>query len=108
MLVLGLLAGLSDRYIIQSNRESGHGRYDIMLIPRTPQDPGVIIEFKKAKDSDNKILTASAQGALKQIRNKSYITQIKGSGYQGSIFCYGIAVYKKHVVVAIETINKIN
>jgi len=108
MLVLGLLAGISDRYIIRSNRESGHGRYDIMLMPRTPENPGVIIEFKKAKDKDEAILEASAQEALKQIRNKSYAAEIKSSGYRGPIFCYGIAVHKKHVIIALEILDKIN
>ncbi len=108
MFVLGLLAGLSDRYKIQSNRESGHGRYDIMLMPRTPQDPGILIEFKKAKDDNETVLAESAQEALEQIKNRSYVAEIRNSDYQGSILCYGIAVYKKHVVVAIETIDKIN
>ena len=102
MLVLGLLAGLSGRYKIQSNRESGHGRYDIMLIPRTPHDPGIVIEFKRAKNEDGAVLMALAQEALEQIRNKFYVTDIRGSGYQGTIFCYGIAVFHKHVVVNME------
>ena len=104
MLVLGLLAGLSDRYIIQSNRESGHGRYDIMLIPRTSQDSGIVIEFKKAKEKGEAVLMASAKEALEQIKSRSYATEIRSSGYLGPIFCYGIAVYKKHVVVNLETI----
>jgi len=104
MLVLGLLAGLSDRYMIKSNRESGHGRYDIMLIPRTSQDSGIVIEFKKAKEKGEAVLMASAKEALEQIKSRSYATEIRSSGYLGPIFCYGIAVYKKHVVVNLETI----
>jgi len=107
MLVLGLLAGLADRYKIQSNRESGHGRYDIMLTPKTPQnlrDPGILIEFKRAKSKDGEKLVVFAQEALEQIKNLNYKTQIKADGYQGQIFCYGIAVSGKYVVVVMEKI----
>ena len=45
--VLGMLIGLSDRYEVKSNRESGLGRYDVMLIPKNPNDLGIIMEFKK-------------------------------------------------------------
>ncbi len=45
--VLGMLIGLKDRYEVKSNRESGYGRYDVMLIPKNPQDLGVVFEFKK-------------------------------------------------------------
>jgi len=106
MLVLGLLAGLSDRYMIKSNRESGHGRYDIMLISRTPQDPGIVIEFKRAKSEDKIELALKAQEALEQIRDKSYVTDIRGSGYCGPVFCYGIAVFHKHVVINMEVVRE--
>jgi len=105
MFVLGLLVGLSSRYIIRSNRESGHGRYDIMLMPRTPHDPGIVIEFKRAKNEDEAVLVASAQEALEQIRDKSYVTDIRGSGYCGPVFCYGIAVFHKHVVINMEIVR---
>ena len=45
--ILGMLIGLSDRYEVKSNRESGLGRYDVMVIPKNPQDLGIIMEFKK-------------------------------------------------------------
>ncbi len=45
--VLGMLIGLKYRYEVKSNRESGYGRYDVMLIPKNPQDLGVVFEFKK-------------------------------------------------------------
>jgi len=102
MFVLGLLVGLSDRYIIQSNRESGDGRYDIMLMPRKPQDPGILIEFKRA--NNKKTVATLAQAALEQIKNLDYKTDMSNRDYQGRIFCYGIAVFGKHVVVNIETI----
>lgn len=56
---LGLHAVLSDDYIIKSTRESGEGRYEIILIPRIPQKKGIIIEMKrieKQKDNEEKII----------------------------------------------------
>jgi len=107
MFILGMLVGLSSRYIIRSNRESGHGRYDIMLTPRTPQDPGILIEFKKAKNK--KELAGSAKKALEQIKSKSYVTDMRSCGYHGPIFCYGIAaVPGKYVVVVMEMVNNIS
>ncbi len=115
LFVLGLLAGLSNRYIIQSNRESGHGRYDIMLMPRNKQDPGILIEFKKAKDDKESTLTALAQEALEQIKIRDYAAQLRAFDYSDPIFtphltaappilCYGIAAYGKHLVVNMEKI----
>jgi len=104
MFVLGLLAGLSSRYIIQSNRESGDGRYDIMLKPRKSEDPGILIEFKKAKSDKSKTLRTAANKAVKQIKALNYETQLKTFDYQGPIFCYGIAVYRKHIAIIMEKI----
>ena len=75
-----------------------------MLTPRASENSGILIEFKKAKKEDGAVLMASAQEALEQIKNKSYATEIRSSGYQGSIFCYGIATHGKHVVVNMEII----
>lgn len=107
MFVLGLLAQLSDRYIVQSNRESGDGRYDIMLMPRSHNDIGVIIEFKKTKTSKQSTLEKTAILALEQIKARDYEQQLRTFGYHGNIFCYGIAVCGKHLVAKIETIFEI-
>ncbi len=104
LFVLGLLAGLSDRYIIQSNRESGDGRYDIMLIPRNKQDPGILIEFKKATSDKQKTLATAAKKALEQIKTRDYATQLRAFDYPGPILCYGIAAHGKHLIVSMETI----
>ncbi len=101
LFVLGLLAGLNHRFIIQSNRESGDGRYDIMLMPRTEKDYGIVIEFKK---SPLKTLNQAAEKALKQIKKNDYIAQLRTFGYQGKVFCYGIAATGKKLVVKMETI----
>ncbi len=101
LFVLGLLAGLNHRFIIQSNRESGDGRYDIMLMPRTEKDYGVVIEFKK---SPLKTLNQAALKALKQIKKNDYIAQLRTFGYQGKILCYGIATTGKKLIVKLETV----
>ncbi len=101
LFVLGLLAGLNHRFIIQSNRESGEGRYDIMLMPRTEKDYGIVIEFKK---SSLKTLNQAAQKALKQIQKKDYIAQLRTFGYQGKILCYGIATTGKKLLVKMDTV----
>src|SRR5207245_1064737 len=49
--VLGLLIGLKGRYDVKSNRESGYGRYDVMLIPKNSKDLGLVMEFKKVDPS---------------------------------------------------------
>ncbi len=104
LFVLGLLASLADTYIVSSNLESGYGRYDIMLCPKTPNAnlPGVLLEFKKGKKKDLKIL---AEEALEQIKTKDYKSQLKNLGHSGKILCYGIASYKKEILVKIETFS---
>ena len=103
MFVLALslrrVAGMFNRYIVRSNRESGDGRYDIMLTPRNKGDAGVLIEFKKAKSIELAVLEKSAEDALEQIKVRNYASDMRTHGYQGSIFCYGVAVCGKHVVV---------
>ena len=85
----------------------GHGRYDIMLTPRNQQDPGILIEFKKAKNK--KELAGAAKKALEQIKSKSYVMEMRNAGYHGPIFCYGIAaVPGKYVTVVIEMVNTID
>ena len=70
--VLGLLVELADRYILTSNRESGFGRYDVMLEPRSAEDAAVIMEFKVQDAEDEKALFATAKAALDQIENQNY------------------------------------
>ena len=101
--VLGLLAPLQERYMIKSNLESGFRRYDICLHPRKgSKEPAVIIEFKKGEDKD---LERLAEEALKQIRENRYESLAKDFGYKGKVLCYGIATFKKHVMVKMETRN---
>lgn len=74
--VLGMLIGLSDRYEVKSNRESGLGRYDVMLIPKNPNELGIIMEFKKIGRFEKMTLEAAVESALKQIEDKQYAQEL--------------------------------
>ena len=71
--VQGLMVELSGRYVMTSNRESGFGRYDVMLEPLHPgRDDGIIIEFKVFQPKKEKGLADTVKAALKQIEEKKY------------------------------------
>ena len=75
--VLGLLVEQKGRYEIRSNRESGYGRYDVMMIPREADMPAVILEFKLfSSKRGEKSLEDTAANALKQIEEKKYDTEL--------------------------------
>ena len=99
MFVLGLLASLSDRFVIKSNLESGIGRYDILMHPKKEGDPAIVIEFKKGK---NLKLEKLADQALEQIKTGQYEHILKDYGYKGKVFCYGVACFKKHLIAKIQ------
>lgn len=96
-MMLGLCAVLSNRYRVRSNRESGLGRFDIMLIPQTKNIPGFIYEFKHTKD-EREDLNALAEAALKQIDEKKYETELLEAGVH-DIIKIGIAFRGKNAVV---------
>jgi hypothetical protein len=105
LFVLGLLASLSDRYIVKSNLESGYGRYDIMLFPKRPEDPGVILEFKRAA---SKKLDTLTDAALEQIREMKYEASLREFGCKAPILCYGIASFKKELALKLEIIPEVD
>jgi hypothetical protein len=77
--VLGLLVHLRSRYEVKSNRESGFGRYDVMLIPRNHEaGKGVIIEFKKVRNGET--MQSAAASALQQIVSKQYAEELIARG----------------------------
>lgn len=96
-MMLGLCAVLSNRYQVKSNRESGLGRFDVMLIPRVKSLPGFIYEFKFTRD-ENVDLNALADDALKQIEEKKYDTELLDAGVT-EIRKIGIAFRGKNAVV---------
>jgi len=98
LFVLGLLVMLSDTYYVKSNRESGYGRYDIMLIPYDRNKLSIIIEFKKASDYEKETLEVAAKRALEQVTTKEYAAELKALGIK-KIKALGIAFQGKNILV---------
>lgn len=97
--VLGLLVEVRDLYEIRSNRESGYGRYDVMLIPKTKENDGIILEFK-VKESEEKTLEKTVQTALAQIEAKKYDAELLELGVSKEhIRHYGFAFEGKKVLI---------
>lgn len=98
--VLGLAVELADRYIITSNRESGFGRYDVMMEPKGEKDNAVIMEFKVRDSSEEKSLEDTADAALKQIEKQQYQADLESRGFPGHrIRKYGFAFEGKEVLI---------
>lgn len=99
--VLGLLVELQDRYRITSNRESGFGRYDVIIEPVNPKsDDAMILEFKVHNRQKEKTLEETAESALNQIEDKKYAEMLKSRGIsEDRIRCYGFAFEGKKVLI---------
>lgn len=98
--VLGLLVDLADRYSLKSNRESGLGRYDIILEPKSGEDDAIIIEFKVFNARKEKSLEETVENALKQIEEKKYETELVERGIaRERIRKYGFAFEGKTVLI---------
>ena len=98
-LLLGMTGLFTNTYYVSSNRESGEGRYDIQLQPKTATMPGIIIEIKAAKDATEDQLKALAANALTQIESKHYDTELMAHGIT-TVYKYGIAFSGKKVEIA--------
>lgn len=103
--VLGLMVDLSDRYHISSNRESGFGRYDVMLEPIEKQyqnkaAAAYVLEFKVYDAEDEQRLQDTVEAALQQIDQKQYDTELLARGFEKEqIFHYGFAFRGKEVLI---------
>ena len=99
--VLGLIVDLQGRYIITSNRESGFGRYDVMLEPKNPnEDDAIIMEFKVINSTKESSLNDTVQAALAQIEEKQYRAQLMARGIpENHIRSYGFAFEGKKVLI---------
>ena len=99
--VLGLMVDLQRDYIVTSNRESGFGRYDVMIEPKNPgKNPAVLIEFKVYDAEDEQNLKETAQAALAQIEEKQYAATLLSKGIPADrIYKYGFAFEGKNVLI---------
>ena len=102
-LVLGLMVDQVDNYILNSNRESGYGRYDIMLEPidkTNEKYPGIVIEFKVINPRKENTLEETVASALEQIEEKNYDAElIKRGVKEENIHHYGFAFKGKEVLI---------
>lgn len=97
-MVLGLVASLSSRYYIRSNRESGDGRYDLQMEPKEKHLPGIVMEFKAVPASEKGALSEIAEDAIAQIDRRNYTRELEERGIK-RIVKYGIAFSGKAVEV---------
>ena len=100
--VLGLIAEQTDIYEIRSNRESGFGRYDVMMIPKKRDNryPAVIMEFKVRNAIKEVNLEESVQAARKQIEEKNYDAELLARGFKKEeILHYGFAFEGKKILI---------
>ena len=92
---------LQNRYVITSNRESGFGRYDVMLEPKTPEKvDAIILEFKVFDPDEEETLRDTVQEALAQIERKQYAARLVARDIpKERIRSYGFAFQGKKVLI---------
>ena len=106
--VLGLLVSLRDEYQLKSNRESGYGRYDVMLIPKSREKDAIVMEFKVYDEEEKKGLSETVAAALKQIDEKNYDAELLSLGMEKErVRHYGFAFEGKKVLIGANQGNVI-
>lgn len=108
-LVLGMSLSLDGRFVLESNRESGLGRYDISLEPGSAVDPAIVIEFKVFDPKKEKSLSDTVRRALRQIHERKYDTAFLHRGIpQARIHHYGFAFRGKEVLIGDDTTHPLS
>jgi len=98
--VLGLIVDLAGRYHIRSNRESGLGRYDVMMEPIHEEDDAIVMEFKVFSKKKDKTLEKAVENALAQIEEMKYDKELMSRGISRErIRHYGFAFEGKRVLI---------
>ena len=98
--VLGLIVDLAGKYRITSNRESGFGRYDVVMEPLKENLDAIVMEFKVQNTSKEKSLEETVEHALRQIQKKQYDTELLARGItKERIRHYGFAFRGKKVLM---------
>lgn len=98
--VLGLLVELRDRYVVKSNHESGYGRCDVIIIPKSADDSAIIMEFKVHSTGTENNLQDTVNSALRQIIDKNYDAELYDLGFEKDhIRHYGFAFEGKRVLI---------
>ena len=100
-MMLGLVASLSSKYYIRSNREAGEGRFDLQMEPKDISLPGIVMEFKAVPVTEKTDLAELAEEALGQIADRSYYKELEERGVS-DIVRYGIAFSGKNVEVNVS------
>ncbi|RKL62187.1 hypothetical protein DXT63_12605 [Thermoanaerobacteraceae bacterium SP2] len=96
--VLSLLVNLENKYKVKSNRESGEGRPDVLIIPEDKTKKGVVMEFKTVKSGENEVLKKKAEEALKQIDGMNYTHELIDSGIK-EVVELALVFYRKKTFV---------
>ena len=98
--VLGLIADAKLDYVITSNRESGLGRYDVVMEPRNKDDFAYVLEFKVKEQDSEKTLEDTVKNALDQIEDKDYDRVLIDKGISKErIRHYGFAFTGKQILI---------
>ncbi len=98
--VLGLMVELRGKYVLTSNRESGFGRYDVLLEPVNPTDDAIIMEFKVFHPKKENELSDTVEAALNQIEDRKYEAALIAKGIpKEKIRKYGFAFHGKEVLI---------